>query len=408
MKTLLSINNYYYLRGGAEFVFLEQNRLFEQAGWQVVPFAMQHENNLDSEYGDYFVDEIELGRDYHPLQRVRKALKAMYSFEARSKIRRLIDHVRPNIAHAHNLYHHLSPSILPVLRQSGIPTVLTLHDLKIACPAYRMMTHDGICERCKNGAFYQAYTNRCLHGSRLLSGWGAAEAYLHRLLKSYAANVTRFIVPSRFYRDKFVAWGWPEDRFDYVPNFVAAEALVPCYEPAAPFTYFGRLSSEKGLETLIRAAASVNASLQIIGTGPDTETLKALAKRLGVNADFPGFVSGESLFDRIRASRAVVLPSEWYENAPISVLEAYACGKPVIGADIGGIPELIDNERGRTFESCSSESLAATLQKFLDWPDARIAEMGEAARQYVLDAHSESTYLRNLSAVYKPLMDEGR
>ncbi|MDD1608955.1 MAG: hypothetical protein LUQ18_10785, partial [Methylococcaceae bacterium] len=149
MPTLLSINNYYYRRGGAEVVFLEQNSLFEEIGWQVVPFAMHHPNNLPSEWQDYFVDEIEFSADYSLLEKAARASKIIYSFEARKKIADLSAKVKPSVAHAHNVYHHISPAIFSKLKSMGIPTVLTLHDLKIACPCYKMMTHDGVCERCK-------------------------------------------------------------------------------------------------------------------------------------------------------------------------------------------------------------------------------------------------------------------
>jgi glycosyltransferase involved in cell wall biosynthesis len=403
MQTLLSINNYHYVRGGAEFVFLEHNKLFADTGWNVVPFSMQHEKNLPSKYSDYFVDEIELGANYGFVEKLAKSAKAIYSTEAKSNIAALIDHVRPDIAHGHNIYHHLSPAILPVLKKAGIPVVLTLHDLKIACPAYKMMTHDGVCERCKGGAIHNVVLHKCLHGNRLLSAWAAAEAALHGILRTYAKNVDRFIVPSRFYQTKLVEWGWPAEKFRYVPNFVNAVEIRPQFEPGDNFAYFGRLSNEKGLGTLIEAASIAGVALQIIGTGPERERLESLAADLGVQVEFPGFVSGDALFDRLRSSRAVVLPSEWYENAPISVLEAYACGKPVIGANIGGIPELIDDDRGRVFEAFSVQDLAATLTSFSRANDAELADMGRCGRQYVERVHSEAAYLDSCSVIYKEL-----
>ena len=130
-STLLSVNNYYYRRGGAEVVFLEQNRLFEEIGWQVVPFSMRHDKNLESPWQDYFVKEIEFGQVYSFWQKIKSAAKVIYSFEARRKITTLALRVKPSVAHAHNVYHHISPAIFSQLKSLGIPTVLTLHDLKI-------------------------------------------------------------------------------------------------------------------------------------------------------------------------------------------------------------------------------------------------------------------------------------
>jgi glycosyltransferase involved in cell wall biosynthesis len=167
MSTLLSINNYYYYRGGAETVFLEQNKLLERQGWKVVPFAMHHPKNMSTPWSAFFVDEIEFGQDYSFAQKLLRAPKVIYSIEARRKLNRLLNQVKPDVAHAHNIYHHISPSILSLLKGRGVPTVLTLHDLKIACPAYHMLAPDGICERCKGGHLYNVVANRCIKGSWL-------------------------------------------------------------------------------------------------------------------------------------------------------------------------------------------------------------------------------------------------
>lgn len=400
MPTLLSINNYHYVRGGAEAVFLAHNEMFTSAGWDVVPFCMKHEKNVASEWEEYFVDEIELGSNDSAAAKIVKSFKAIYSWEAQKKIGRLLHEAKPDLAHGHNIYHHISPAILSTLRKNGIPTLLTLHDLKLACPAYRMITHDGICERCKGGGLYNAARNRCLHDSLPLSIWVAAEAYVHRLLGSYERFVDRFIVPSRFYIRKFEEWGWPGDRFVYIPNFVDGEEIQPSFQPGNVFVYIGRLSNEKGLATLIRSSVIANVRLQIIGTGPEEAKLKSLASQLNAQVEFPGFVSGEALFDRVRAARAIVLPSEWYENAPISLLEAYAAGKPVIGAGIGGIPELITDERGRTFEAFSADSLATVLKEFDQMRDGELEQMGRNARTYVLADHSRKSYFEKCQSVY--------
>jgi glycosyltransferase involved in cell wall biosynthesis len=238
----------------------------------------------------------------------------------------------------------------------------------------------------------------------MLSIWVTAEAYVHRFLRSYDKYVDRFIVPSRFYIRKFEEWGWSGDRFEYIPNFVDGAGIRPDFRPGDYFAYFGRLSGEKGLATLLSAAARADVSLQIIGTGPEERNLRSMASQLGVEVDFPGYVSGDALFDRLRGARAIVLPSEWYENAPISLLEAYAAGKPVIGADIGGIPELITEQRGRTFKAFSIDSLAGALTAFEEMPDSELEQLGQNARSYVLDVHSRHSYLDKCQSLYKALV----
>jgi glycosyltransferase involved in cell wall biosynthesis len=168
--------------------------------------------------------------------------------------------------------------------------------------------------------------------------------------------------------------------------------------------YFGRLTGEKGLATLIKASVSADVRVQIIGTGPEEANLKSLASQLGARVEFPGYLSGEALFDRLRAARAIVLPSEWYENAPISLLEAYATGKPVIGANIGGIPETITEERGRLFEAFSTNSLAEVLTEFDEMAVGDLEQMGRNARTYVLAVHSRQSYLDKCRSVYDTLL----
>lgn len=401
LSTLLSINNYHYLRDGSEAVYLEHNRLFDAAGWQVVPFAMQHPNNLASPWSEHFVTEIEFGNDYSLRQKLARIPKVVYSFEARKKLKRLLEIVRPAVGHCHSIYHHMSPSILSVLKQQQIPTVMTLHDLKLACPAYHMFRRGEICERCKGGRLHNVVTQRCVKDSIPLSAVVMSEALLHGALQSYEKNVDRFVVPCRYYQDKLVEWGWDAKRFVHIPNFVDATGYTPDYSAGKTFLYFGRLSPEKGLITLIKAAAKAKVPVSMAGDGPQLEELRAVAQQEGADVAFLGHLSGEHLHTAVRAARATVLPSEWYENAPISMLESYALGKPAIGAAIGGIPELIPNESvGASFTSKSVDDLAVALRRFADMPDAKVQEMGRGARQLVEQEYSAARYVERIRDLY--------
>ena len=402
--TIVSINNYYYRRGGADVLFLEHNRLLDELGWRVVPFSMRHTKNLPSDWQRFFVDEIELGRAHGPFETLTKSLKAVYSFEARRKLAALIDEVRPALCHAHNVYHHLSPSVLSLIAARGLPLVLTLHDLKIACPAYTMLSHGEVCERCKGGKLYNAALHRCLKGSVALSAWVMLESYLHTALKSYVRNVDRFVVPSRFFIRKFEEWGFDSRQFVHIPNFVDVEGMRPSYECGDRILYIGRLSREKGLPTLVRAAAAARVGVTLVGVGPEEEALRMLAGSLGADVLFTGFLAGPELHEAIRAARAVVLPSECYENAPLAVLEAYALGKPVIGSSLGGIPEHVHHgETGFVFEARSVDELAATLRAVADAADSTVAEMGRAGRSLVEREHAPSRYLERIHELYREL-----
>lgn len=404
-QRLLSINNYHYRRGGAEAVYFDHDSLFRSLGWQTAFFSMQHPQNVGSEHERFFVDEIELGHDYSLFSKLAMAPKIIYSLEARRKLNKLLDTFPADIAHVHSVYHHISPSILPLLHDRGIPVVLTAHDLKLLCPAYTMLSQGEVCEACKPDKVWNVARRRCIKGSLALSALIGLESSVHRLLGIYGRNVARVVTPSRFYRDKFVEWGWPERQVEYIPNYVYVEQFVPDYTPGDYVLYFGRLVRDKGVHTLIAAAARAGVRVKIAGTGPAAEEFQQLAQDLRADTEFLGFQSGEDLHALIRGARAVALPSEWYENAPISVLEAYALGTPVIGADIGGIPEMIDaGSTGWLFASGNAEELAAALTAAAALRPADYAAMGRAARARVESDYTATGYRTAMQQLYATLL----
>jgi glycosyltransferase involved in cell wall biosynthesis len=328
----------------------------------------------------------------------------VYSFEARAKLSALLREYRPSIVHAHNIYHHISPSILGLLRKRGVPTVLTLHDLKIACPAYQMLTHDGVCERCKGRRYHNVIKHRCVKGSAVLSAVIFAEAAVHDLLGSYRCAVDKFVVPSRFYIEKLVEWGWPRDRFAYIPNFVDADAYPISEFAGSAFLYMGRLAPEKGLRTLIRAVALARVELWIAGAGAEEPALRKLAGEVNANVTFHGRKNQSDLQALVGRCRAVVLASEWYENAPMSVMESFAMERPVVGAAIGGIPEMVqDGVTGMTFKSGDVHALAGRLQAMARLTAHQVAEMGRAGRALVLAEFSRDRHRQRLMDVYRTL-----
>jgi glycosyltransferase involved in cell wall biosynthesis len=401
LPTLLSINNHYYRRGGADIVFLEQNRLLEETGWRVAPFAMHHRENMDTPWSQYFVDEIEFGARYSMGEKLVRVPKVIYSLEARRKLERLLGAVHADVAHAHNIYHRISPSVLSLLKRRGIPTVLTLHDLKLVCPVHSMYRDGAVCERCKHGAVYNAMLHRCLKHSLSLSSLITVESAVHRLLGCYTDNVDRFVVPSRFYLEKFAEWGWDRAKFVHIPNFVDVERLEPDFTVGRAFLYFGRLVPEKGLNTLIRASVQAQVPLWLAGTAPEETQVRKLAQDLGADVRFLGYQSGAALHELVRSARATVLPSEWYENAPLSVMESYALGTPVIGAAIGGIPELIrEQETGITFRSGDVDGLALALRQVADMPDACLADMARSGRAWMASDFTPKKYCERLLRLY--------
>lgn len=401
MPRLLSINNYYYRRGGSEAVYFEHNRLFEDAGWEVVPFSMHNPQNQPSKWSEHFVQADDA---QSPVNTLSRAAAAIYSTQAARRIKELISLARPQIAHAHNIYHHLSPSVLVELRRQDIPVVLTLHDLKLACPAYKMYVRGAVCEACRGGAVRNVVKNRCIKNSAAMSALVWLETTLHRAVGIYEKAVSRFVVPSRFFLAKFADWGIDTSRFTHIPNSVDIDTLAAADAPGDAFVYLGRLVEEKGVDTLIRAAALARVRLRIIGTGPEEAGLRQLAAALGGEVEFTGYLAGATLHSAISSARAVVVPSEWYENAPISAMEASALARPVIGADIGGIPELIkQGETGFVFSSGSVDSLVEVLTHVDRLPNATLRGIGLAGRQWMSAEFSPATYRNRMLALYRQI-----
>ena len=404
MRNILNVNNYHYRRGGSDVLYLEHAKIFEQLGWKSSYFAMQHPENESSPWSRFFVNELEFGNEYTLSQKVGMAAKVVYSFEAKSKLRALLREFPADVAHLHCIYHHLSPSILPTLREAGIPVVLTAHDLKLACPAYKMMNSQGICERCKTGSFLNVVRHRCIKGSVAASTVVAVESIFHRFMGTYKKNINIVVAPSQFIAQKLIDWGWPVDRIVYIPNYVDKDNFVPGFGKGKYLLYFGRMIRDKGVATLIQAAHMAGVPLRLAGTGPDEEDFRRLASSLGGDTVFLGYQNGERLHELIRGARAVVLPSEIYENAPMSVLESFALGTPAIGADIGGIPEIIEQSKtGWLFPSGHVSALSEVLRSVQDTENAVLKAMGQQARSVVELRYSRQGYLDSMLGLYSSL-----
>ncbi len=403
MPRLVSLNNYYYRRGGSDVMFLEHDALFRRAGWDTAVFCMHHPRNLPTPWSQYFVQELEYGRPYGIAQKVAMAGKVVYSLEARQRLRRLLDVFRADVAHVHCIYHHISPSVLVELKRREIPRVLTAHDLKLACPAYKMLNAKGVCERCKDGQYLNVVRHRCVRDSRLASALVAFESFVHSAFGLWRDNLDRVIVPSRFFQRKLEEWGWRPELLAYIPNFINVKQYLPSYECGSYLLYAGRLAPEKGLITLVEAARRSGVDVVIAGDGPLERELLAQARGVK-NVSFVGYQTGDRLTRLVQESRAVVLPSEWYENAPMSILEAYALGKPVLGANIGGIPELvIEGETGMLFTSADVDALTAAMKAVSGMSADSVRALGKRAREFVERHFNEDVYRDRMMSLYHGL-----
>lgn len=402
---LLSINNYHYPRGGADAMYLAHGAAFESLGWRHAWYAMQHPRNLPSAWSGYFADEIEFDSQYTPAGRMARAVASIWSVQAQQRLNALLSQFRPDLVHLHNIYHHLSPSILSTLRTAGIPTIMTAHDFKMACPNYRMYTQGSVCERCRDGSVANALLHRCVRDSTAASALVSVEAAVHRSLRTWHRGPDRIVSPSRFLIDKMVDWGFQRSRFVHIPNPVDASRIEPQANPGTDFVYIGRLSVEKGLGPLIEAVRRADVSLTVAGEGPQSGGLADAVEASSGRIRWLGRLEAPQIQALLRSARAVVLPSQWYENAPLSVLEAFAAAKPVIATRIGGLPEMVMHGRtGWLVPVGDTDALAGMLAAVRDLPDGQVRAIGEAARAFVLTEHGWPRYLERMMALYDELL----
>ncbi|NLT40858.1 MAG: glycosyltransferase family 4 protein [Clostridiales bacterium] len=396
---VLAVNKFYYRRGGSETCFFALKDMYAARNMEMIPFSVADDRNEPSRYAGYFVRPVDY-EDKRMSKKISYFAKTVYSLEASRKVSALIRDSGPDIAHLHVFQHQLSPSIIHAIKRRGIPVVYTAHDLKPLCPCYTMLRGEKVCELCKGGRYYHCLQYRCLKGSAAASLAVTLEMYLHDRLSSYRL-IDAIITPSSSFRDKFIEYGYSPDKVHHIRNFIDCSAYRAGEEAGDYFIYCGRLSAEKGIFTLLGAMKYVKRSkLLLAGSGPiKKEVEEFIHKEKLDNVHLTGHLSGRALTDLIEGCRFAVLPSKWYENCPMSALEAMACGKPVIGAAIGGIPEMIEHgSTGLLFAPDDCDQLARLINRLLDEP-GQCRQMGRRARAFVEREYdpernfSEITYL---------------
>ena len=412
MMKILMINKFWYNRGGSETYTFSLSNLLKSKGHKIIPFSMHHKDNFPNVYSNDFVSNIDFVdslKNFGMVSSFKVASRNIYSLEAKRKIENLIKTTRPDIAHLHNIHHHLTPSILHPLKKHNIPIIWTLHDYRLICPNSTFIKDGKICEKCKGKRYFEAVLAKCKKGSSMASLMAAIESYVHRYLGFYKL-VAKFVTPSRFLREKLIEYGFDEKRIVHIPNFIGLKEINSkklSYPPLPSnyFVYIGRLSQEKGVDILIRAALEIKkAHLIIAGEGPIRKELEELASANGNNIRFLGHLKASEINSLLKNAMFLVIPSTWYENFPYSVLEAFAWGKPVVASRIGGIPEQVKEEdNGLLFEPWDKEN----LRKKIDYLLANrylLSEMGERAREKVEREYSAELHYQRLMNVYQQVL----
>lgn len=404
---ILYCNKYNYPFSGTEVYLFEAMELLRSRGHDVALFSMADPHGRSTAYDHNFVPSVDFKKQRGWLYKSRLAAHAIYSSEARRRMRAMIEEFKPDVAHVRNIYHHLSPSILWELKAMKVPVVYHLNDFKVLCPSYNFVSRGEACEACKGGEFWHALKEKCY------PGWGArmtlvAEAYIHKWLGTYRKCVDCFLAPSQFVRDKFVEHGWDPSKFEVLPHFQPVAAVAERTTQKAPLLYFGRLSPEKGVTDLLHAMQRLpNLRLIVAGNGPERGRLQQLASDLALaNVEFAGHLAGADLDRAIVNSCFTVLPSHAYETLGKTILESYARGRAVLATDLGSRRELVQaGKTGLLYKTGNVDELVAAIQLLSSQPELA-DKMGRAGQEQLRLGYTTEAHYEVLIALYMRLAGE--
>jgi len=401
---ILVVNWAWYPTGG-DWTYVENVvNIYRQKGHHVVPFSMKDDRNLASEYSEYFIENI----DYKKVNKrsitagVKVVMKSIYSFEAQANLEKLLDNVKIDFAHINVIHHYITPTILKILKKRNIPIIWTLHEYTPICPDSIFVSHGQVCERCFGGKFYNCITHSCKKGSYLASTVAALENYVHKYL-NYYAYVDYYVCPSVFQYEKYKQFNFFNNKliqiyhgYDYGEIEKAKQAPVPTNEKYIIFV--GRLERIKGAHTLLKAMQSLpQIKLKIIGDGTQEAELLAFKNEHRLtNVEFLGKKNKPELLRLVKDAEFLICPSECYEVLGFTVVEAMALGKPVIGAAIGGIPEMvINNYTGLVFEPGNAAQLSGQIELLYN-NESLAAQLGKNALQHINRLINNTTHYESL------------
>lgn len=398
MKVLL-VNKFHYMKGGSERYYFTLAETFKAHGHEVIFFAMQDEKNIPCEQEKYFVSNSSVGGGIK--SKLNMVLHIAYSKEAYKKMKALLADEKPDLVILNLVHKQITLSIIDAIKEYNpkLPIFWTMHDLIAVCPSYTMLDGNGnICEKCLYGDFKNCVKNNCIKGSKLMSMLSEYEAnYIRK--KGWYNKVDLYICPSEFYKNKLQQSKLTASKIICLRNPLPPDTQYGINDKDEGYAlYFGRLSKEKGVKTLIDQAVKAGVNLKILGTGPIKDELKDYAKDFK-NVEFKGFQQGEALTNYIKKARCVVLPSEWYENGPYSAMEAMALGKPLIVSNNGGLPELVeDGVNGYIY--ADKDKLADKLKDMFALSQEEYTAMCSASLERAKKCFNADDYIEQLMAQY--------
>ena len=392
-KRVLLVNKFYYPRGGDCIVVLNTEALLRENGVDAQVFAMEYPDNQSARYTDKFASEVAFGGGVGNQLRALKRTLGMG--DVRSRFEAVLDDFKPDVVHLHNVHSYLSPVVGELAHKRGIRVVWTLHDYKLLCPRYDCLLDGKPCELCYKGAKRNVLSHKCMKGSLPASAvaWLEAKKWNRRHLEK---NTDLFVCPSEFMAAQMKSGGYDSSRLKVLNNFLDPVKFKQYQgmDSAAPredyYCYVGRLSHEKGVADLLEVAARLPYRLKVAGGGTLADELRGKYGSCE-NIEFLGMLDAPAVARLLSGARLSVIPSQWYENNPLSVVESLCAGTPVAGAQMGGIPELLDSENGVTFQAFNKEAMstAITMSMTRQWNH-------EAIARHAMQRFAPGSHLRTL------------
>lgn len=406
---ILLVNYRYFISGGPEKYMFNIKKMLEDNGHEVIPFSIHSDKNVETEYSKYFVEPIgdRSATYFEECKKTPKVIMQMltrscYSFGVKKAIQKEIKEVRPDLVYIIHFVNKLSPSVISGSKQMGVPVVLRLSDYFLLCPRFDFLCQKEICEDCLTKGYSSCIKKRCVKGSLFASLIRVFSMKLHNLIKVYD-DVDMFVTPSEFLKNKLTENGFEKNKIVCIPTFTSSKTALDNTEIGEYGLYFGRVSEEKGVETVVKAYEKLpDYQVKIMGDDSTEEAvrLKAYVEEHNLtNIEFLGFKSGAELEEIIKGARFTLIPSIWYDNLPNTALESFQYSKPVIASNIGSLPELVqDGYNGYLFNPYSVDELVERIRLFDN--DEIVRVMGANSRKQLEERFAPETHYNNLMKVF--------
>jgi glycosyltransferase involved in cell wall biosynthesis len=381
-------HNRYHLPGGEDVVFEQERALLQRHGHEV--FSYERSNQELQQPG--------------LLPKIIGAAESVWSRATYADFSHLLSRIAPDVVHVHNTFLRISPSIFEACKDAGVPVVHTLHNYRLLCPATNLYRNGAPCEKCSKGHPWPGIARGCYRSSRLATGLSASVTAYNRLRRTWEQAVNRYIAPTQFLKSRLIAAGLPPDRVTVKPHFVDSDPGVSGLRGDYA-VFLGRLSPEKGLQTLMASWERLaDIPLRIIGDGPERSTLESISRQKSLNVQFVGHLPRREALEILGNARCLIFPSVAYESFGMGIIEAFACGVPVVASRHGAMQELIEHGRtGLLFEPADTDGLVGAVRALCSDDNLRSYTSRNARLEYECRFTAAANY-QELMKIYESVL----